>query len=145
MRDNHKPAAPDPERDARREAFMDSFLGRTQPADTAPPSAPVGVDGLPQPFGYIEPRPDLSGYEVFDDPGPRRAAIWNMHGVQQALAQQPAAVDEAMVEVRKLARAMRMRSLDGATRSALLYADDLREYADRLLALATQHQEPPHV
>jgi len=87
MRDNHKPAAPDPERDARREAFMDSFLGRTQPADTAPPSAPVGVEGLPQPFGYIEPRPDLSGYEVFDEPAPRRAAIWNMHGMRKALAQ----------------------------------------------------------
>lgn len=55
------------------------------------PSAPVGVEGLPQPFGYVEPRHDLSGYEVFDEPGPRRAAIWNLHGMQQALAQQPAA------------------------------------------------------
>jgi hypothetical protein len=53
----------------------------------APPSAPVGVEGLPQPFGYVEPRHDLSGYEVFDEPGPRRAAIWNMHGMRKALAQ----------------------------------------------------------
>lgn len=57
------------------------------PLYTAPPSAPVGVAGLPQPFGYVEPRHDLSGYEVFDEPGPRRAAIWNLHGIQQALAQ----------------------------------------------------------
>ncbi|HRP74548.1 MAG TPA: Lar family restriction alleviation protein [Rhodocyclaceae bacterium] len=54
---------------------------------TAPPSAPVGVEWLPQPFGYVEPRPDLSGYEVFDEPAPRRAAIWNMHGMRKALAQ----------------------------------------------------------
>lgn len=56
-------------------------------ARTAPPSAPVGVEGLPKPFGYVEPRHDLSGYEVFDEPGPRRAAIWNMHGMRKALAQ----------------------------------------------------------
>ena len=50
-------------------------------------AAPVGVEGLPQPFGYVEPRHDLSGYEVFDEPSPRRAAIWNMHGMRKALAQ----------------------------------------------------------
>lgn len=64
-----------------------------QPAEakTPAPAMPNGVEGLPQPFGYVEPRHDLSGYEVFDEPGPRRAAIWNLHGMQQALAQQPAA------------------------------------------------------
>jgi len=36
---------------------------------------------------------------------------------------------------------MKMRSLDGATRSALLYSDDLRVYADRLRALASAQQQ----
>ena len=104
----------------------------------AAPSA-QGVDGLPQPFGYIEPRPDLSGYEVFDDPGPRRAAIWNMHGMQQALAQQPAAVDEAMVMVPKrdaliLANFANFAKAHGGAMEQLA--------ARRIASLATQHQEP---
>ena len=53
-------------------------------------------------------------------------------------SQQPAAVDGAMVEVRRIARHMKKRALDGATRSALLYSDDMRDYADRLMALAAQ-------
>ncbi len=122
MRDNHKPAAPDPERDARREAFMDSFLGRPQPSSTAPPSAPVGVDD-----GMVE-RATMALLGKSHDTAPgidwRCDRAWTVNKVRKhmhaaltaALAQQPAAVDE----------------LPDCPHSALDGCD----------CYATQHQEP---
>ena len=110
------------------------------PVYTAPPSAPVGVEELPPPFGYVEPRHDLSGYEVFDEPGPRRAAIWNLHGMQQALAQQPAAVDEVVVEEvnEKMAIAAYERHM-GVSADDPAYGPDLSQWmAGWNAALASQ-------
>lgn len=56
-------------------------------------------------------------------------------GVQAGEPPADAEVRGVVDEVRRVAHEMRIRSLDGATRSALLYSDDMRTYADRLAAL----------
>ena len=107
-----------------------------------PPSAPVGVEGLVR---LLERIRDLlaslpadclgSGTDASGQPYPIRDEV--IHGITNALAQQPAAVDEFAADRERLLRAFMMEcGIIGAKEAGVNLARGIKA------ALTTQHQEP---